>query len=584
MAGIVLLCLLLFGCSCFCESLEVTTQPSDIAVPSGGTAVFTCVVDLGDQNANTDDIKWDNMGNAITRASTDPYMVENDFEGGVQLISTLTIKNVNTQHAGLYQFVLNLNDGDVMSREASLIVLAATITTQPSDVTLCAEGVAVFTCVVDRNGTNITSSNVTWQQIRVGGGISTLSTSQRGVPFNITTTIAGDILTSVLMITGVKVNNILGSSSYRCLANDMMSRKAFLLISSDLPGVPMNIRFSDIYATSFVVHWDEVDDADSYIVSVKGIGIDGNKDAPTRQAMRTIMGLTPDATYEVILISINSCGLPGMNSEVFMVSTIVMTPMVGPSTSLSSSVIYTASIDLFSPRMTITTPTASSSISGGGDGDGSGDAGGIIGGVVGGIIAVIAVIMIIVVLYWFCVYKKKGQADVSKETYVALQSPTGKGTLPESQYDTVDKPGAKVVPHQSTSGVEYAVSTKTASMASLNEPSPEYAYAAVDKKKHIAASVPHQSSATGVQYAVSAKAAEAKDPHRYDEIRDEPGTSTTGAEYAVSTKATGHQYDDVKDKSPAPQGINYAEIQHEPTSGVRVALDDDSVVHYTQVS
>ena len=86
--------------------------------------MFTCVVDLGDQNANTDDIKWDNMGNAITRASTDPYMVENDFEGGVQLISTLTIKNVNTQHAGLYQFVLNLNDGDVMSREASLIVLA----------------------------------------------------------------------------------------------------------------------------------------------------------------------------------------------------------------------------------------------------------------------------------------------------------------------------------------------------------------------------------------------------------------------------------------------------------------------------
>jgi len=33
--------------------------------------------------------------------------------------------------------------------------------------------------------------------------------------------------------------------------------------------------------------------------------------------------------------------------------------------------------------------------------------------------------------------------------------------------------------------VEYAVSTKTASMASLNEKPPEYAYAAVDKKKVI---------------------------------------------------------------------------------------------------
>ena len=104
-------------------SVTTTTQPSDVAVPSGGTAVFTCVVDLRDRNANTDDIKWDSMGNAITRASTDPYMVENDFEEGDQLISTLTIKNVNTQHAGLYQFVLSLNDCDVMSREAFLTIL-----------------------------------------------------------------------------------------------------------------------------------------------------------------------------------------------------------------------------------------------------------------------------------------------------------------------------------------------------------------------------------------------------------------------------------------------------------------------------
>ena len=67
-------------------------------------------------------------------------------------------------------------------------------------------------------------------------------------------------------------------------------------------------------------------------------------------------------------------------------------------------------------------------------------------------------------------------------------SPTGsfaKDTLPESQYDT-DKPASRAVLHQTTpGGVEYAVSTKTASMASLNEPPPEYVYAAVDKKKVI---------------------------------------------------------------------------------------------------
>ena len=75
-----------------------------------------------------DDAKWDdNMGNAITRLSTDPYLVDNDFEAVGQdvviLYSTLTITNVNTQHAGLYQFVLSLNGGDVMSWEASLTVL-----------------------------------------------------------------------------------------------------------------------------------------------------------------------------------------------------------------------------------------------------------------------------------------------------------------------------------------------------------------------------------------------------------------------------------------------------------------------------
>jgi len=87
------------------------------------------------------------------------------------------------------------------------------ITTQPSNTTLCTRGVAVFTCVVDRNGTNITSDDVIWEQIRVGGGTSTLSTSiNRGVPFNITTTISGDILTSMLTITGATDSNTLGTS------------------------------------------------------------------------------------------------------------------------------------------------------------------------------------------------------------------------------------------------------------------------------------------------------------------------------------------------------------------------------------
>ena len=82
-------------------------------------------------------------------------------------------------------------------------------------------------------------------------------------------------------------------------------------------------------------------------------------------------------------------------------------------------------------------------------------------------------------------------------------------------------------------------------MASLNEPPPEYAYAAVDKKKvtavksvniilsmlhllvlqNVVTSVLHQTAANGAQYAVSTKAADAKDSHSHDEIRNDPGVS-----------------------------------------------------------
>ena len=111
-------------------TVTITTQPTDVTVLSGGTARFICVVKIGRPTmefVTTDDIKWDdNMGNAITFRSINTYYVDNDFENvgqDLQIVSTLTIINVNTQHAGLYQFVISLNDVDVISREASLSVL-----------------------------------------------------------------------------------------------------------------------------------------------------------------------------------------------------------------------------------------------------------------------------------------------------------------------------------------------------------------------------------------------------------------------------------------------------------------------------
>ena len=104
----------------------IATQPKDVAVRLGETAVFTCYVELGNENVNTDDVLWDHMGSAITRSSTNPYMVINDFtDGATQLNSTLMIINVRREHVGPYQFVLDLNDG-VMSRRATLTVLIGT--------------------------------------------------------------------------------------------------------------------------------------------------------------------------------------------------------------------------------------------------------------------------------------------------------------------------------------------------------------------------------------------------------------------------------------------------------------------------
>jgi len=99
----------------------------------------------------------------------------------------------------------------------------AKLTTLPSNVTVCTGGVAVFTCVMDKHGTNITSDDLMWEQIRVGGHTSTLRTIGS---FNITTTISGDTLTSTLTITGATDNNTLGTSLYHCVVSDMISRNA----------------------------------------------------------------------------------------------------------------------------------------------------------------------------------------------------------------------------------------------------------------------------------------------------------------------------------------------------------------------
>ena len=105
-----------------------------------------------------------------------------------------------------------------------MLLHLGTITTQPSNVTVCSGGDVGFTCEVDRNGNgDIGTDDVMWQQLR-SDSISNISGSY---PFSITTTISGDILTSTLTISDVRDTH---NGLYHCVVpgGDVMSRNASL--------------------------------------------------------------------------------------------------------------------------------------------------------------------------------------------------------------------------------------------------------------------------------------------------------------------------------------------------------------------
>ena len=73
---------------------------------------------------------------------------------------------------------------------------------------------------------------------------------------------------------------------------------------------PMNIRASNITDTSFVVQWDEVDDALRYAVYVStsnSIDRGDNNRRRTRQTSISYEQLTPNTTYYVSVANFNGC-------------------------------------------------------------------------------------------------------------------------------------------------------------------------------------------------------------------------------------------------------------------------------------
>ena len=113
----------------------------------------------------------------------------------------------------------------------------------------------------------------------------------------------------------------------------------------------MNIRATNITNTSFVVQWDEVDDADQYTVNWRS---DGNaKEAFTTRTSCTVRELTPNTTYYVTVTARNSCG-HGASNNFLNVKTSGLNTLVTPL--LSSMASSTSSTNVYNPS-TITTPT-----------------------------------------------------------------------------------------------------------------------------------------------------------------------------------------------------------------------------------
>ena len=113
------------------------------------------------------------------------------------------------------------------------------------------------------------------------------------------------------------------------------------------PGTPMNIRISGITSTSFVVQWDEVDDAKLYCVQWRDDGgsVRSRESKPPRTSI-TITQLSPNTTYNVTAyVTAGNICETGPVSDILIVTT-NMTILVGPLSSM----------------LTMATPTSSSSV------------------------------------------------------------------------------------------------------------------------------------------------------------------------------------------------------------------------------
>ena len=104
--------------------------------------------------------------------------------------------------------------------------------TQPENTTVCEGEIAVFTCVVDFHDISMVDMDrINWWRTRLDHNSPTdfmISLHTSGI--DIMNSISGNRLTSVLMITGVKLSHV---GPYWLVKDENLSNKAFLNVISN---------------------------------------------------------------------------------------------------------------------------------------------------------------------------------------------------------------------------------------------------------------------------------------------------------------------------------------------------------------
>ena len=122
----------------------------------------------------------------------------------------------------------------------------------------------------------------------------------------------------------------------------------------------MNIRFSYITTTSFVVQWDEVDHADNYTVNWRsGNGV-GEKTIKSRTC--TVRGLTPNTKYNVTVTTSNKCGIGTVSDAFPFITNASINLFITPISMASSKAMATVNAPALQTTMKATLTTAPSTI------------------------------------------------------------------------------------------------------------------------------------------------------------------------------------------------------------------------------